>query len=65
MARSHPSTIGWSACFCGRPFYLLPAGITDPGYNCVLNQQKTAQITKDVATRETNFVLLVVFCSAS
>jgi hypothetical protein len=31
---------------------------------CVLNQQKTAQITKDVATRETNFVLFVVFCSA-
>jgi len=42
----------------------LPAGITDPGYNGVLNQQKTAHITKDAATRETNFVLLVVFCSA-
>ena len=27
--------------------YLLPAGVTDPGYNCALNQQKTAQITKD------------------
>ena len=31
-------------------FYLLPAGITDRGDNGVLNQQKTAQITKDVAT---------------
>jgi hypothetical protein len=34
------------------PFYLLPAGITDPGYNGVVNQ------------RETNFVLFVAFCSA-
>jgi hypothetical protein len=42
----------------------LPAGIADPGYNAVLNQRKRAQITRDVATRGTNFVLFVVFCSA-
>ena len=41
-----------------------PAGITDPGYNRVLNQQKAAKGTKEVATRETNFVLFVAFCSA-
>jgi hypothetical protein len=58
------ATIGWSACCCGRPFYLLPAGITDPGHNGVPNQQKTAGVTKGAATLETNFVLLVVFCSA-
>jgi len=46
------------------PFYLLPAGISDPGYNRVLNQQKAAKGTKEVATRETNFVLFVAFCSA-
>jgi hypothetical protein len=53
-----------SLSFAAAPFYLLSAGITDRGYNCVLNQQKTLQITKGVATLETNFVLLVVFCSA-
>jgi len=31
------------------PFYLLPAGITDPGYNRALNQQKAVKGTKDVA----------------
>jgi len=41
----------------------LPAGITDPGYNGVVNQQKTPRVAKGAATRETNFVLVVVFCS--
>ncbi len=39
------------------------AGMTDSGDNGVVKQQKAAQGTK-VATRETNFVLFVVFCSA-
>jgi len=46
------------------PFYLLLAGITDPGYNGVVTQQKGTKETKGAAMRETNFVLFVVFCSA-
>ncbi|PYK36849.1 MAG: hypothetical protein DME60_13435 [Verrucomicrobia bacterium] len=46
------------------PFCLVPAGITNPGYNGVVNQQKATKLAKGAATRETNFVLFVVFYSA-
>jgi hypothetical protein len=51
--------IGWPACFCGRPFYFCyRPGSPIPA---TTKSAEDSRVIRDVATLETNFVLLVVF----
>ena|GEM_PF-6328362 len=58
--RREEATISCSTCLCGHLLFAT-GRITDPGSTGVLHQQKTGEITKDVAAPETNVVLSVVF----